>query len=189
MQIWEPCMPVLGSTPLLLRLPDLIVLPSTIFHRFLSLSLPPLFLESFLSSTLYSAVKTSKTSSNELVDLMEKSSWRLDLDDSFYMSYRVELYYIPLFFVPLSQIRTDEAECKTRYKTRRALALIQPGIINQKILLTDNYLTVWPANDLRQFRAVSLSQQPHPPRLLYTASKPRVCIFQSAYSIYATGFE
>lgn len=39
MQIWEPCMPVLGSTPLLLRLPDLIVLPSTIFHRFLSLSL------------------------------------------------------------------------------------------------------------------------------------------------------
>lgn len=42
MQIWEPCMPVLGSTPLLLRLPDLIVLPSTIFHRFLSLSPSPL---------------------------------------------------------------------------------------------------------------------------------------------------
>lgn len=35
-------MPVLGSTPLLLRLPDLIVLPSTIFHRFLSLSPSPL---------------------------------------------------------------------------------------------------------------------------------------------------
>lgn len=45
MQIWEPCMPVLGSTPLLLRLPDLIVLPSTIFHRFLS---PSLSLSPFL---------------------------------------------------------------------------------------------------------------------------------------------
>lgn len=84
MQIWEPCMPVLGSTPLLLRLPNLIVLPSTIFHRFsfsLSLSLPffplSLFLASFLSSTLCTTVKTSKTS-NELWHLMEK----LDGDSS-----------------------------------------------------------------------------------------------------------
>lgn len=99
MQIWEPCMPVLGRFSASRTSSSF--LPFSIVSS-LSLSLlPSLFLASFLSSTLYSTMKTSKTSNELLVsDLMEK----LDGDSSSTIPSRL--------FTP--SYRASEAEDETR---------------------------------------------------------------------------
>lgn len=89
----------------------------------------------------------------------------------------------------MSQIGMNEAENKTRCVG----VGVNPTVLTKKVLLTDNYLTVWPANDPLKFA----NFVPYPFRSghirlgYYThgIKAKSVYIFQSAYSIYATGFE